>query len=505
MNCLEWHHAVNYALQVKNFFPRSDKRSSPHSMFFKHSPDLSLLRVFGCLCFKTVPLDKRSNKFEPNAIALTFLGFAKDCNIGTAITWNHSTKKINLVHIDNLMFHENLCYSDYISRKPSRLSINLPTVIEKHSKYLYESDLSSDDSDNELSHEHDKTEQIDTSSETAAKRPTEKNKSLNSVPTTENSPSNLLIDSDLPNSTISDDEIHIPNMQNYEIENSVSNESENEMNSTEPNPPKTTKSGRIIRLPERYTPESFTALKSCFVVLEAFETNKHKVKQKSERQKKKLVEKIISSKLTNTPNIYTDLSNQPDRKLYEEATVSEFTSLHDKGALKLVDRSSVPTNTEIGSIIVLLKRKRNGSYKARACFNGSKQKYKIGSDFRSPTLRIETLSTVLAIAAQKKLSFKGADISSAFTYAQMPANMKLFSEIPKGHPCFGDKNDKVLKIEKNLYGTKDAPSIWWLHLIKVLTQKLNLVQSSYDECVLFNPLSSLIVTIYTAVKVFFDL
>ncbi len=45
-----------------------------------------------------------------------------------------------------------------------------------------------------------------------------------------------------------------------------------------------------------------------------------------------------------------------------------------------------------------------------------------------------------------------------------------------------DRKDYVLKLEKNLYGQKQAGRVWYLHLKKNLL-KLGFKPSEHDECV----------------------
>ena len=47
-----------------------------------------------------------------------------------------------------------------------------------------------------------------------------------------------------------------------------------------------------------------------------------------------------------------------------------------------------------------------------------------------------------------------------------------------------DRRDYVLKLEKNLYGKKQAEGVWYLHLRKNLL-KLGFKPSQHDECVFY--------------------
>jgi len=57
-----------------------------------------------------------------------------------------------------------------------------------------------------------------------------------------------------------------------------------------------------------------------------------------------------------------------------------------------------------------------------------------------------------------------------------------------------DRKDYVLKLEKNLYGQKQAGRVWYLHLKKNLL-KLGFKPSEHDECILYS--GKTIFTVYT--------
>jgi hypothetical protein len=76
--CEFWAEAVSTANHVRNLVPSRQNRMSPWKLFKGSKPDLSMLRVFGCLAYAQVPkklrnkLDKSSKKgvfvgYEPNA------------------------------------------------------------------------------------------------------------------------------------------------------------------------------------------------------------------------------------------------------------------------------------------------------------------------------------------------------------------------------------------------------------------------------------------------------
>ena len=156
--------------------------------------------------------------------------------------------------------------------------------------------------------------------------------------------------------------------------------------------------------------------------------------------------------------------------------------MEERKVLKVVDRSETKDAQEVGKLLWVLTKKRDGRYKARLVYNGRSQRFKITNTYSSPTLSQQALVAALTIASQKSWDFKSMDVTSAFLYADLPSGVKIFSAIPEGHPQWDNRKSKVLAIEKNLYGLKEGPLLWWRHVEKFIKEKLLLKQSPYDEC-----------------------
>ena len=110
-------------------------------------------------------------------------------------------------------------------------------------------------------------------------------------------------------------------------------------------------------------------------------------------------------------------------------------------------------------------------------YNGRKQRYKLTSHYASPTLRMETLMCSLAIGSIRGYSFRSADVSTAFLYAELPTGVKLYAEIPEGHPDFEERRGKVLQVMKNLYGLKEAPLLWWRHFQSAILKSTKVLRA----------------------------
>ena len=73
-----WGEAVNTAAYLSNRLPTQalDGNASPYELRYAKLPDLSSLRVFGCLGYAHVPEIQRV-KLVPKAVQLRFIGHGK--------------------------------------------------------------------------------------------------------------------------------------------------------------------------------------------------------------------------------------------------------------------------------------------------------------------------------------------------------------------------------------------------------------------------------------------
>ena len=73
-------------------------------------------------------------------------------------------------------------------------------------------------------------------------------------------------------------------------------------------------------------------------------------------------------------------------------------------------------------MVTLIKEKRNGNIKGRACANGSKQRYTMNEDLNvsSPTVSMDALFTTLLVAANNNQDVATFGVPRAFLQPEMP-------------------------------------------------------------------------------------
>jgi Reverse transcriptase (RNA-dependent DNA polymerase)/GAG-pre-integrase domain len=180
---------------------------------------------------------------------------------------------------------------------------------------------------------------------------------------------------------------------------------------------------------------------------------------------------------------------QPDKQNFLDSMGTELNT-HDGTNWLITKRSDLPKHHKTLRMVWSMKRKRRIAtgeiykWKARLCVDGSRQQKGINYwDTYSPVVSWESVRTLLTIALMRNWYTRQIDFVLA--YPQADAECDIYLEIPKGCTLrHGNSSTHVLKLIKNLYGTKQAGLVWFRHL-KAGLESRGWVQSQADECVFF--------------------
>ncbi|KAM1461179.1 hypothetical protein ACFX11_045561 [Malus domestica] len=146
---------------------------------------------------------------------------------------------------------------------------------------------------------------------------------------------------------------------------------------------------------------------------------------------------------------------------WENAMKSELEMIEKNNTWELVDR---PFDKPIIGVKWVYKTKLNldGSVqknKARLVAKGYSQKP--GIDYNetfAPVARLDTIRTLIALAAQKEWNLYQLDVKSAFLNGTLKE--EVYVEQPQGFVKESEET-KVYKLNKALYGLKQAPRAWY--------------------------------------------
>jgi hypothetical protein len=175
--------------------------------------------------------------------------------------------------------------------------------------------------------------------------------------------------------------------------------------------------------------------------------------------------------------------NSPDAAGFMKAMETELDTLITMKAFIIVDKKNW---MNVVSSVWAFKRKRypDGSIrklKARICARGFEQIE--GVDYFetfAPVVQWMTVRVVLIMTILLNLENKQIDYTAAFL--QAPIDHDVYVEMPKLFQVEG----KVWKLQRAIYGLKDAPRAYFIHTKNKL-EELGFRQSDADPCLFISP------------------
>ena len=186
---------------------------------------------------------------------------------------------------------------------------------------------------------------------------------------------------------------------------------------------------------------------------------------------------------------YSDMMKQPDRADFIQAMTKEVNDHEANEIWSVFPRTNVPPDANIILAVWSFKRKRfpDGSlnkHKARLTAHGGKQRW--GVDYwetYSPVVNWLSVRVLMTISLLHGLDSATMDFILAFPQAKL--DVDIYMEIPAGMEfpgCFWKQY--VLKLNKNLYGLKQAGLNWFNFLSEGLQQR-GFLQSAVDPCIMY--------------------
>ncbi|KAK1648278.1 hypothetical protein QYE76_066083 [Lolium multiflorum] len=182
------------------------------------------------------------------------------------------------------------------------------------------------------------------------------------------------------------------------------------------------------------------------------------------------------------PATYEEAMMSPDSNKWQEAMKSEMGSMYDNKVWTLVD---LPDSRKAVENKWIFKRKTDADgnitvYKARLVAKGFRQIQGVDYDETfSPVAKLKSVRILLAIAAFFDYEIWQMDVKTAFLNGDIEE--ELYMVQPKG---FVDpkNDDKVCKLQRSIYGLKQASRSWNRRFDKVI-KDFGFIQCHGEACI----------------------
>ncbi len=163
----------------------------------------------------------------------------------------------------------------------------------------------------------------------------------------------------------------------------------------------------------------------------------------------------------------SQMRKQDDKEDFEAAMTKEIDTMFNKDIYQLHPRQDVPRGKRVLPAIWSFRRKRTPDgtvykHRARLCAHGGRQIE--GIDYEetyAPVVSWTTVRFLFILSLMNNLESRQIDYVQAFPQADLQD--EVYMQLPHGYNPPKDK-EYVLKLNKNLYGLKQAAFNWFEHL-----------------------------------------
>ena len=474
-----WAEALATAVHIRNRVTSSTlpPNMTPYHIWKNATPDVSYFRVFGCKCWYTVPKFE-VQKLDPRGRVAIFVGYAENSKAYKVIDFE--TRKV--VVSRDVLFDE-ADSNDFGSDMEYVGDENSPDFRQEEERSVtfdLESNVEYEPQPNDAPEplvDFDVETEAGSDYGTASEGESE----TDTQDTQNNHGEQVELQAETENEeSLCNDEIE-PQVDNDQSsipsQDSIPEPPEKEKNAKkDTKKPIRLRTGRISKKPD----EEWWKVNSAVVNHNA----------------------LLSSSLTVVPNTYKQAVSSPDATFWKGGISSEVQSLRDHVTWRLVFRKSANGRRVFTTRWVFTKKFKvdeNGKSepfaKGRCVVRGFQQVQGVdyGETF-APVVKYASIRALCAEVAKEDLELEQMDVKTAFLDGDIDED--IYIEIPEGveitkddiaHLNLGDdvdihSLDLVCKLEKSMYGTKQAPRCWNKKINSVLGGELGFTRSDGDPC-----------------------
>ena len=206
---------------------------------------------------------------------------------------------------------------------------------------------------------------------------------------------------------------------------------------------------------------------------------------------------LMTASGDNDTYTFKNMLQEDDKNEFISAMMKEIKDHEDRNHWNVMLRDDLPKGAKTILAIWSFKRKRfpDGriqKYKARMCAHGGMQTW--GENYwetYAPVVNWLSVRTLLIISMLNDLETRSIDFTLAFPQAEL--DVDVYMELPVGFDNGGCSGRHVLKLNKSLYGLKQAAFNWFQLLKQGLEDRGYKHQSNTDKCVFLGKSSIVLV------------
>ena len=523
-----WPFALSYAATIYNQIPRTDEVLSPLELLSGSkigSNLLSQFHVWGCPVYV---LDKRLQdglkvpKWEPRSRRGVFLGMSEVHSSSVALVLNQTTSRVSP------QFH--LIFDDWFTTISSDDSpSNWSDLYEQRELFVFEdpSDLPPLSS----TWNPPSTPRLPSilrpstympSSSPSSSVPTlcSPSRNLTNEFSAEASPTPSLVPPVLlPPSTVDalaserasteasvSPDTSVSFSEVFDSDSEGVNVSPSEQNEEALNRSVRTRAGRFVRKPARFTPSRYGLLSLATTWLTTMVAHSNPLCEFIHASERLGIDPLTSYVEEVHPLAFTSKLNVGNRDLYWHQAMNssstdkdgflqakdvELYSLAEKDTFTVIKKTDVPAGSQILPLTWIFRKKLypDGSlrkYKGRLCVRGDLQEST--SPEYAPVVQWSTIRLMLTLSLKLRLKTVQCDFDNAFVQASLPS--PIYCQLPKGYKVPTDasgstQHDYVWRLNKSLYGLREAPRLWFEHLSAGLIAS-GFQPSKQDPCLFYS-------------------
>ena len=176
-----------------------------------------------------------------------------------------------------------------------------------------------------------------------------------------------------------------------------------------------------------------------------------------------------------------------DKVEWEGAVDKEHDNMETYGVWTPVKLADLPAGTKILSSTWAMKKKANGTHRARVVARGFEQVEGVhydGASIAAPVTNDMSIRIIMVLALMAGWASKIVDVKGAFLRGEFEDGAEpVYLKVPEGFEKFYPKN-VVLMLLRTIYGLCEAAMAFWKEMLKAF-RSMNFERSTADPCLYY--------------------